>query len=355
MRSIHLLGAALAFLTTIAVGVCLMSCSHVSHRAQRQLHIALRPVELDADGWSEFTLLVHLPPGVTSDILPEVSIPNHSQAAVVSKVIQMRSGWQVHIRAGTMPGTFRLITALSGFHPAEAKLRLRLAESDLASDGTPDFLRLDDEHDRKVFRKWFTLLAEEQYFLPLGHRPAEITDCAALVRYAFREALRLHDGPWTASAGLLFVPAIDSVSKYSFPYTAVGTNIFRIRRGAFSLSDLDSGAFAQFADAATIRCFNTHFVTREIDRALPGDLLFFQRSAGQPTQHTMIFLGLSQISGTASSYVVYHTGPSGNNPGEMRRLSISELVRFPNPEWRPVASNPNFLGVFRWNILRQTA
>jgi uncharacterized protein YfaT (DUF1175 family) len=32
---------------------------------------------------------------------------------------------------------------------------------------------------------------------------------------------------------------------------------------------------------------------------------------------------------------------------------LEDLLRFPEPEWRPLAENPNFLGVFRWNILRQ--
>jgi len=50
--------------------------------------------------------------------------------------------------------------------------------------------------------------------------------------------------------------------------------------------------------------------------------------------------------------VVYHTGPIGDAPGEMRRLAISELLQHPSPRWRPVAGNSNFLGVFRWNILR---
>ena len=40
------------------------------------------------------------------------------------------------------------------------------------------------------------------------------------------------------------------------------------------------------------------------------------------------------------------------DPGEIRRLTVEELMRFPQPEWRPIAANPSFLGVSRWNILR---
>src|ERR1051325_2896372 len=46
-------------------------------------------------------------------------------------------------------------------------------------DGTPDFLRLDDSADEWAFRRWFTFLAEIQYFTPAPDRPAEIVDCSA--------------------------------------------------------------------------------------------------------------------------------------------------------------------------------
>lgn len=42
-----------------------------------------------------------------------------------------------------------------------------------ALDGTPDFLRLDNPGDRQAFRRWFTFLAEVQYFTPAAERPDE--------------------------------------------------------------------------------------------------------------------------------------------------------------------------------------
>ena len=83
----------------------------------------------------------------------------------------------------------------------------------------------------------------------------------------------------------------------------------------------------------------------------PGDLLFFQRSVEKMPFHTMIFLGKSQISGAAPGYAVYHTGPAGTNPGEVRRLELSQLLNWPDPQFRPLPNNPVFLGVYRWNIL----
>jgi uncharacterized protein YfaT (DUF1175 family) len=64
------------------------------------------------------------------------------------------------------------------------------AVTDWAGDGTPVFLRLDTERDQRAFRRWFTFLAEVQYFVKPPDRPIEIKDCAALIRYAYREALR---------------------------------------------------------------------------------------------------------------------------------------------------------------------
>jgi uncharacterized protein len=229
---------------------------------------------------------------------------------------------------------------------------MHLPDADRFGDGTPDFLRLDDEPDRQAFRRWFTFLAEEPYFAPPSRRPPEIIDCTALVRYAYREALKRHTGAWAAESNLFLVPALDSVQKYNFPHTPLGADLFRQRAGPFSPSDLTTGAFRQFADAETLQRFNTYLIGRDLRAALPGDLLFYRRAGAVPVYHTMIVLGPSQISGSAQGYVVYHTGPDDRSRGEIRRLSIPELMNYPDPQWRPQPSNPTFLGVFRWNILR---
>jgi uncharacterized protein YfaT (DUF1175 family) len=51
---------------------------------------------------------------------------------------------------------------------------------------------------------------------------------------------------------------------------------------------------------------------------------------------------------------VYHTGLLGGGPGEIRRPTVEELLRHPSPRWRPNVGNGNFLGVYRWNILRES-
>src|SRR5260370_31827980 len=68
--------------------------------------------------------------------------------------------------------------------------------SDLFGDGTPEFLRLDSEVDRRAFRHWFTFLAESQYYRQTKRLPREINHCADLFLFAFREVLRAPDGAW---------------------------------------------------------------------------------------------------------------------------------------------------------------
>lgn len=221
------------------------------------------------------------------------------------------------------------------------ELTTHLNVADRFEDGTPDFLRLDEEQDRRAFRRWFTYLAEE------AGRTAEINDCAALIRYAYREALRAHDTAWAADARLPLVPAFASVRKYRYPHTPLGASLFRVKEGPFRPGDLDNGAFAQFADAQTLCRLNSFRLGRDFSRALPGDLLFFRQDAFHVSFHSMIFLDGRRI--------IYHTGPEGDDPGELRQLSLEELLHFPQPEWRPMASNPAFLGVYRWNILKNDA
>jgi uncharacterized protein YfaT (DUF1175 family) len=224
--------------------------------------------------------------------------------------------------------------------------------SDTFQDGTPDFLRLDDEADRQAFRRWFTWLAEAQYFQNPQQRPLEINDCAALIRYAYREALREHAAGWAEAAGVPVVPALDPVRKYRYPHPVLGAGLLRITEGPFQPADLHRPAFAQFADAKTLRRRNTHFLTRDVTRAQPGDLLFFRQESARMPFHSMIYLGESQLRPDGARYILYHTGPDGSNPGEIRRPTVAELLRHPDAEWRPLPNTPGFSGVFRWNILR---
>jgi uncharacterized protein YfaT (DUF1175 family) len=224
-----------------------------------------------------------------------------------------------------------------------------MAWTDSFGDGTPDFLRLRDPADQAAFRRWFTLIAEYQAIRPRAELPAEITDCASLLRYSYREALKRHDENWFAATGIEVAAPPGEVRAWSYPHTPLGAGLFRVRAGAFEPGDAADGAFAQFADAKTLVERNAFFVSREARAALPGDLLFYRQFGQSSPWHSMI---VDRVGG--ETVVVYNTGEDRGKPGEMRRMRLAELLDHPQPQWRPLASNPNFLGVYRWNILRGT-
>ncbi len=258
----------------------------------------------------------------------------------------------IRLRTGVTPGEVRLVASSPGLSPARVTVNLGLDPSDEFSDGTPDFLRLQDQSDRLAFRRWFTFLAESTSFQKEADRPAEVTDCAALIRFAYREALHVHDGAWASQWHLESTPNAPSVKKYDVPHTALGALLYRTRPGTFAPDDVNDSTFAEFANAETLRRFNAHLVSRDLQAARPGDLLFFRQAAGRMPYHTMIFLGSSHF-GDGDDWLIYHTGPEEGHAGEIRRVTVTDLIQHPYARWRPLPQNPAFLGVYRWNILRE--
>lgn len=241
--------------------------------------------------------------------------------------------------------------------PGQARARLAanygdrpvLRWTDSYKDGTPDFLRLSDPADQAAFRRWFTLIAEYQAIRPKAEVPADITDCASLLRYAYREALTAHTAGWFEDTGIQVMASPGEIRAWQYPNTPLGANLFRVRPGPFVPSDVKDGAFAQFADAKTLVARNAYFVSRDVRMALPGDLLFYRQFGQSSPWHSMIVM-----TNWPEARVAYDTGPDQGHPGELRRVTMAELLDHPEPQWRPVLENPNFLGVYRWNILRGT-
>ena len=224
---------------------------------------------------------------------------------------------------------------------------------DSDSDGIPDRAELRSFGDRESFRKWLTAVAEGQFYEMSGEWNAGQRDCAGLVRFAWREALRAHDRAWFRRMGGAYEPVAPDVRAYTLERSPVGEKLFRAAPGSFDSSQLSDGTFSEFADARTLKEFNSRFVGRDARRAEPGDLLFFHQPWVQKyPYHVMLFLGRSRAdSGAADDWVVYHTGSSAEDAGEVRLARLSVLARHPDARWRPAASNRNFLGVYRLKIL----
>lgn len=120
---------------------------------------------------------------------------------------------------------------------------------DRFGDGTPDFLRLTNPSNQAAFRRWFALIAEYQAIRPTNELPAEIVDCASLLRFSYREALKRHNEAWFLTTGMEVSAPPGEIRAWHYPDTPLGTALFRVKPGAFEPADLANGAFAQFADA----------------------------------------------------------------------------------------------------------
>ena len=220
-------------------------------------------------------------------------------------------------------------------------------------DGIPDSAELQSFMDRENFRRWFTQIAEVQFYRLSKEWNAEQRDCAGLVRFAWREALRRHDRPWFQKMGPGYKPIAPDVARYNLEQSPLGGKLFRTSFGSYKEGDLSNETFSEFADARTLKSFNARFISRDRHYAQPGDLLFFYQPWVQKFPfHVMIFLGDSKLSDEQSvDWVVYHTGASPTDEGTVKKVELSVLDHHPNPRWRPTEKNPNFLGFYRLKVL----
>lgn len=232
---------------------------------------------------------------------------------------------------------------------------------DSLHDGFPDAVRIVRPEDRATFVHWLTFLAEAQYYAPSPASSDEIHDCAGLIRFAFRNALMTHNTAWrqrvlvggdVAEAQIVRQADFGTLLEFTYPDWALGANLFRTRAGPLAAGDLADGAFAQFADAATLLHYNTFFISRDVRAARPGDLLFYFQPNHDETYHSMLFVGRSYFQPEGADWVVYHTGDINGQAGEVREVEVRSLMQIPDPRWRPLASNPRFLGVYRFEVLR---
>jgi hypothetical protein len=322
-----------AFLLSIAI-LILCSC------ARDQILIPRRTPYLPADGRTHAVSIIArsshqtLDPASITSASPELHFAPETNTTLAAIA-----------RAPVLPGPAQLHFTWRDHHYT-LNVRYIPDNSDSHHDGLPDALHLHSPEDRTAFRAWFVALAEQEAVLPDDKLPTEIDDCAALLRFAYREALVQHNDRWLAAQpDPSHFTSLVSIAQYHYPQTPLGLNLFRITPGSFTAADLTSGAFAQFADAHALLALNTYLVSRDVHTAFPGDLLFFRQLEQNSQYHSMV------IAGAHAEWVIYHTGPIGKQKGEIRRVSIEDLLHHPDARWRPVPGNTNFLGVYRWNLL----
>lgn len=219
---------------------------------------------------------------------------------------------------------------------------------DADRDGFPDAAELKTSADRHNFRRWFVTIALSRHLNPQD----DVRDCAGLVLYSYREALKSHDEDWRAQFGELLDPSIPEIAAFHYPKVPyIGTEIFRLADGPYEPGDRERGKLGNFADVPHLMNYHTVKLTRRLDDGVrPGDLLFF--TPKDKSSHVMIYL---QIKG--EPHLLYHTGPgdyeySGEEtPGEMRLVKFETLMSLDEGTWRPDEANPAFAGFYRFKIL----
>lgn len=339
-----------ALLLLLVLGAALMVAGGVAflwfHKKEIRLVVSPTDVTLSADGMVHHVSELRLSKGGPIDVS---QVTTEGLGATLTQ--KGDDAISIDVLAPISPGSPSLTLR---YQSAAVSVPIRFLpdDNDSVGDGTPDILRLHAAADRDAFRSWFTMLADTAASLSAKSLPGEIGDNTALLRWCYQNALYLHDAPWLSTMPLDAMPQLASVKQYAFPLTVLGSTYFRVRPGPYTQGDPVNGSFSQFADGQTLWQFNTFLVSRDIHAARPGDLIYFRQLQEGRSYPAMI------LTGSTPSSVVYATSPDRIGIGaqvlaEMHRDTVDNLLRNPNPLWRPVPENSNFLGVYRWNILRE--
>jgi uncharacterized protein YfaT (DUF1175 family) len=255
------------------------------------------------------------------------------------------------LRARREPGEV-LVSVEDGAQTRTFKLSLVAARGDRDLDGFPDAVELVDHSDRQAFRHWFTAVAEAQFYTTDPRWDRIHRDCAGLVRYAYKQALRRHDRDWLSRTPYLHRPGHADVRRYNFPEVpVVGELVFRASPGPYRPESEVEGQFSASASAQVLWEHNTVFISRTVAQATRGDLLFFfDPERHSSPMHTMVLLDPPDK--TDDPRVVYHTGsgPEGES-GEVRIVTLSALRIHTDDHWHVRPDNPHFKGFYRWKIL----
>lgn len=210
---------------------------------------------------------------------------------------------------------------------------------DSDEDGIPDIAELKTESDREAFRDWFVRIAESQYFHSDAFWNLNERDCSGLVRYSYKEALKLHDESWFVKNSLVLDKNLKDIEAFHYPYVPIlGENIFKINHSDAN----DKTSFGKFADAENLWNLNTKFVSKKLFDAKKADLVFFENKKQiKYPFHTMI---ITEGEST-DPILIYHTGEKSI----LKRIKSSYLKK--NPIFNLSETNHHYLGIYRFKIL----
>lgn len=279
--------------------------------------------------------------------------------AVAQRLLRRRLGSMPPYRtSAALPCLAALFAAVAAAQPAHVErargVGLDSAQGallDTDGDGFPDAAELLDERDRAAFRGWMAAIAVAQKRAPDPRWRLAERDCAGLVRFAYREALRRH-GDGYAMRGLSDPPPFD-VARFAYPAVPLLGQALFLVPGAEQLPPgarrVGGRAFSPFAEGRVLVEGSARRVPIAPQEALAADLLYFApRPSARFDRHLMLVAGALP---DGDRLLVYHTGPDDSGSGEVRLVALKALLRHPDPDWHPAPDNPLFLGVYRWKIL----
>lgn len=191
------------------------------------------------------------------------------------------------------------------------------------ADGTP----ILDYQQSRAFRSWFVRIVAEQF--RQGPWPRWFQrDCAGLVRFAVYEAFKSHNEAWLQANRIS--------DRHLPPEVKLSPDQKIISEGWRQIRSHERSAYAS---AIVIIQENSRFVSKDMNQALPGDLLFFDQGEDQ---HLMIWMG---------SYIAYHTGRESEKNTGLRKYSLNDFMNWKDTRWQPRFENPNFIGIYRFSFL----
>jgi len=213
---------------------------------------------------------------------------------------------------------------------------------DSTGSGFPDDTLITNPSERRSFRLWFAAIAEAQY---TAQSPEwEHLDCSGLLRFAYVQALSPKTPEWFSRFPFLQAPRERPPAEPSYPLPHISRSVFRIAPGSYEPGDVEAGKLVGMADTRELMQYNSVYLGHSPRAAERGDLMFYRHPLADGSGwHSMVYLG--------DGMVVYHTGATPEEGGEVRLLSLDALSRHPDPSWHPSPDNPHFLGFFRWRII----
>ncbi|MBN1573137.1 MAG: DUF1175 family protein [Deltaproteobacteria bacterium] len=354
--------------------LCLLALLFAScYGDPEKLDIKASKEEIHANGEETITVIIRVvdAKGRTvknAEFPVEVSVSGADVVTIGQTPVMLEEGTKDLTLISTFEsGSVKVTAAANGINGGEANFIVVPDYRDGDGDGFPDVVELFGDTDRLNFRRWLCAVAESQLY-EKNRRWADVNnDCAGLIRFAYSEALKLHDTRFFSVYSALVNPANPDIKKYNYPNVPLlGEKIFRTGDGPFFITDIEEGAekFSPSATAGHLLLYNVIPLGKGGEGILPGDLIFYFNPDNQKMPyHAMIFLGEwgTEEDGDdltaegkkkiTDDWVVYHTGPRHTDRGEVRKVRLSTLMQHPEMRWRPVTENENFLGFFRFKIL----